>query len=87
MKRFCSHLCPRSSPPLWLHAAVGNGFTFAGGNATDAAHPEASTEPNIYMWQQYISDAPIGLISWNPVNNCKINLSYRSATTPTLSQS
>lgn len=37
---------------------------------------QASTELNIYMWQQYISDALIA--DFESQNNCKINLSYMS---------
>ena len=37
---------------------------------------EASTELNIYMWQQYISDELIA--NFEAENNCKINLSYMS---------
>ncbi|MBQ7103113.1 MAG: spermidine/putrescine ABC transporter substrate-binding protein, partial [Anaerotignum sp.] len=42
--------------------------------ADDAA--EASTELNIYMWQQYISDELIA--NFEADNNCTINLSYMS---------
>lgn len=37
---------------------------------------EASTELNIYMWQQYISDDLIK--NFESENNCKVNLSYMS---------
>ena len=37
---------------------------------------EASTELNIYMWQQYISDDLIA--GFEKENNCKVNLSYMS---------
>lgn len=37
---------------------------------------EASSELNIYMWQQYISDELIA--NFEKENNCKVNLSYMS---------
>lgn len=53
----------------------GTGSTPApGGETTPPA--TASTELNIYMWQQYISDALIA--DFETANNCKINLSYMS---------
>ena len=45
---------------------------------TQAAAQEgnASSELNIYMWQQYISDDLIK--NFETENNCKVNLSYMS---------
>ena len=40
------------------------------------ANAEASTELNVYMWQQYISDDLIA--NFEKENNCKVNLSYMS---------
>lgn len=45
-----------------------------GGGA--AEEPEASTELNIYMWNEYISDELIA--NFEAENNCKVNLSYMS---------
>ena len=42
----------------------------------DDANAEASTELNIYMWQQYISDELIA--NFEAENNCTVNLSYMS---------
>ena len=53
-----------------------------GGSATPApngggsGNEAASTELNIYMWQQYISDQLIS--DFEAANNCKVNLSYMS---------
>ena len=44
--------------------------------ADDSANAEASTELNIYMWQQYISDDLIA--AFEEENGCTINLSYMS---------
>lgn len=45
--------------------------------STDAATTESgSTELNIYMWQQYISDQLIA--DFEAENNCTVNLSYMS---------
>ena len=38
--------------------------------------PAASTELNIYMWNEYISDELIA--NFEAENNCKVNLSYMS---------
>ena len=46
------------------------------GGSEPAADAEASTELNIYMWQQYISDELIA--AFEEENGCKINLSYMS---------
>lgn len=40
------------------------------------AEGDASTELNVYMWQQYISDELIS--NFEAENNCKVNLSYMS---------
>jgi spermidine/putrescine transport system substrate-binding protein len=48
---------------------------FVYGTALDAANA-ASSELNIYMWQQYISDSLIA--DFESANNCRINLSYMS---------
>ena len=57
-----------------------NASTEAGaeGGETQAAAQEgnASSELNIYMWQQYISDDLIK--NFETENNCKVNLSYMS---------
>lgn len=45
-----------------------------GGGA--AEEPGASTELNIYMWNEYISDELIA--NFEAENNCKVNLSYMS---------
>ncbi len=76
MKRFLAlTLSLALALPLAACGGSGNGSTPAGGNATDVP-AEASTELNIYMWQQYISDALIA--DFESQNNCKINLSYMS---------
>lgn len=46
----------------------------AGGEETGGG--DASSELNIYMWQQYISDDLIA--NFEKENNCKVNLSYMS---------
>lgn len=54
-------------------------LTGCGGNdsgASEETTEAASTELNIYMWQQYISDDLIA--KFEEENNCKINLSYMS---------
>ena len=76
MKRFLAlTLSLALALPLAACGGSGNGSTPAGGNATDVP-AEASTELNIYMWQQYISDALIA--DFESQNNCKINRSYMS---------
>lgn len=45
-------------------------------DANAGAETEASTELNIYMWQQYISDELIA--NFEAENGCKVNLSYMS---------
>ena len=76
MKRFLAlTLSLALALPLAACGGSGNDSTPAGGNATDVP-AEASTELNIYMWQQYISDALIA--DFESQNNCKINLSYMS---------
>ncbi len=45
-----------------------------GGGGGEA--PEASTELNIYMWNEYISDELIA--NFEAANNCTVNLSYMS---------
>lgn len=51
--------------------------TAAGTDAPAETTPaEASTELNIYMWQQYISDDLIA--NFEEENNCTVNLSYMS---------
>ncbi len=44
--------------------------------ASEETTEAASTELNIYMWQQYISDDLIA--KFEEENNCKVNLSYMS---------
>ena len=68
---------------LGLTACGGGGSSAAGGNDGGSAAPEqaassgdASSELNIYMWQQYISDDLIA--QFEKDNNCTINLSYMS---------
>ena len=50
--------------------------TEAGETQAAAQEGDASTELNIYMWQQYISDDLIK--NFETENNCKVNLSYMS---------
>lgn len=59
---------------LALAACGGGGSTPTPANTGDPA--QASTELNIYMWQQYISDELIA--DFEAANGCKINLSYMS---------
>ena len=48
-----------------------------GGTETTASGEEAaSTELNIYMWQQYISDQVVS--DFEEANNCTVNISYMS---------
>lgn len=52
------------------------GGTSANEPEQTASSGEASSELNIYMWQQYISDDLIA--NFEEENNCKVNLSYMS---------
>ena len=58
--------------------APSGGETPAGGAETPAGGGEetASTELNIYMWQQYISDQVVS--DFEEANNCTVNISYMS---------
>ena len=56
-----------------LLTGCGGSDSGASEETTEAA---ASTELNIYMWQQYISDDLIA--KFEEENNCKVNLSYMS---------
>ncbi len=53
-----------------------NASTEAGETQAAAQEGNASSELNIYMWQQYISDDLIK--NFETENNCKVNLSYMS---------
>lgn len=71
-------------------AACGGGDSSSGAPASTPAAADSTAEPastggddtaasselNIYMWQQYISDSLIA--DFEAANNCKINLSYMS---------
>ena len=48
--------------------------TTSGNTAEPAA--EGSTELNIYMWQQYISEQLVA--DFEEANNCTVNISYMS---------
>ena len=63
---------------LLLAGAMTLSVAACGGNEAPAedANAEASTELNIYMWQQYISDDLIA--AFEEENNCTVNLSYMS---------
>lgn len=55
----------------------GSGGNTPAPNGSGGGEPAAaSTELNVYMWQQYISDELIA--SFEQENNCKVNLSYMS---------
>ena len=62
---------------LLLTGAMVFSVAACGGSEPAADAPaEASTELNIYMWQQYISDELIA--NFEAENNCTVNLSYMS---------
>ncbi|MBR6542897.1 MAG: spermidine/putrescine ABC transporter substrate-binding protein, partial [Anaerotignum sp.] len=61
---------------LLLAGAMVFSVAACGGSKPAEEAAEASTELNIYMWQQYISDELIA--NFEAENNCKINLSYMS---------
>lgn len=64
---------------LTLSAAMIFALTACGGGSSsngEAEAEKASTELNIYMWQQYISDDLIK--NFEEANNCTVNLSYMS---------
>ncbi|MBR4113074.1 MAG: spermidine/putrescine ABC transporter substrate-binding protein, partial [Anaerotignum sp.] len=64
---------------LLLAGAMALSVAACGGGAEAPAedtNAEASTELNIYMWQQYISDELIA--AFEEENGCTINLSYMS---------
>ena len=81
MKRFLTGVLSLALA-LSLAACSGGGGGGGGGAATPAPSGSpgggdaASTELNIYMWQQYISDQLIS--DFEAANNCKVNLSYMS---------
>lgn len=82
MKRFLTGVLSLALV-LSLAACSGGGQTGGGGAATPAPGGDttgggdaASTELNIYMWQQYISDQLIA--DFETANNCTVNLSYMS---------
>lgn len=54
----------------------GSGGNTPAPNGSGGEPAAASTELNVYMWQQYISDELIA--SFEQENNCKVNLSYMS---------
>lgn len=58
---------------LLLAGAVAFSAAACGGSAADES-AEASTELNIFMWQEYISDELIA--NFEEANNCTVNLSY-----------
>lgn len=79
MKRILSGVL--ASAMLLALCACGGGSTPAETTAgTDApaetGAAEASTELNIYMWQQYISDQVVS--DFEEANNCTVNISYMS---------
>ena len=67
--------CGGSSNETQAAGTEGAGETEAAG-AEAANSGDASTELNVYMWQQYISDELIA--NFEAENNCKVNLSYMS---------
>ena len=78
MKRILSGVL--ASAMLLALCACGGGTpaeTTAGTDTpAETGAAEASTELNIYMWQQYISDELIA--NFEAENNCTVNLSYMS---------
>ena len=79
MKRILSGVL--ASAMLLALCACGGGSTPAETTAgtdtpAETGAAEASTELNIYMWQQYISDELIA--NFEEENNCTVNLSYMS---------
>ena len=77
MKRILSGVL--ASAMLLALCACGGGKTpaeTAPGTDAPETPAEASTELNIYMWQQYISDELIA--DFESQNNCTVNLSYMS---------
>ena len=82
MKRFLTGVLSLALA-LSLAACSGGGGGGGGGGAatptpsgSSGGGDAASTELNIYMWQQYISDQHIA--DFEAANNCKVNLSYMS---------
>lgn len=65
MKRFLA---------LLLTGAMAFSVAACGTHGTAADDEEASTELNIYMWENYISDELIA--NFEAENNCTVNLSY-----------
>lgn len=59
---------------IFLSLALVFTLTACGGDSDDES--EASSELNIFMWQQYISDDLIA--DFEEANDCKVNLSYMS---------
>ena len=82
MKRFLTGVLSLALA-LSLAACSGGGGGGGGGGAatptpsgSSGGGDAASTELNIYMWQQYISGQLIA--DFEAANNCKVNLSYMS---------
>ncbi len=78
MKRFLA-LFLAMLMALSLVACGGGGDTQDAGDTgddTQGAEETASTELNIYMWQQYISDQLVK--DFEEANNCTVNISYMS---------
>ena len=83
MKRFLALILALTMALALAACGGGNdepsgGETPAGGAETPAGGGEetASTELNIYMWQQYISDQVVS--DFEEANNCTVNISYMS---------
>ena len=78
MKRILSGVL--ASAMLLALCACGGGTpaeTTAGTDTpAETGAAEASTELNIYMWQQYISDEVVS--DFEEANNCTVNISYMS---------
>ena len=77
MKKFLAVLLAGAMAFSMAACSSSEGETTTEGETTEAeGTTEASTELNIYMWQQYISDELID--NFEAENNCTVNLSYMS---------
>ena len=73
MKKFLALLLAGA---MTLSLAACGSSTSSSETPAEDTNAEASTELNIYMWQQYISDDLVK--AFEEENNCKVNLSYMS---------
>lgn len=76
MKNFKRLMAFLMAAVMVLSLAACGGSDKPAEDSTEAGSAEASTELNIFMWQQYISDDLIA--NFEKENNCTVNLSYMS---------